>query len=177
MRMRTLIIIPVLLLLASCTPGKETVKSEESAEEMTELRRYEATFSPSDYNQNVEAIFNQAKEKIENEENPTISFPSKQQLEFVSGFRVQLISSSNIDEANQMKTAAEVLFPDEWFYLVYDAPSYKLRGGNFPNRFEADRFARMLSENGYKDAWVVPERVYKNPPPRTLPSPESSGRK
>lgn len=175
--MRVLIIIPVIVLLASCTPGRETVKSEESAEEMTELRRYEATFSPSDYNQNVEEMFSQAKEKVENEDDPAASLPSTQQLEIVSGFRVQLISSSNIDEANQMKTAAETLFPDEWFYLVYDAPSYKLRGGNFPTRFEADQFARMLSEKGYKDAWVVPERVYKNPPPRPVPSPESSGRK
>jgi len=166
-----------MVLLASCAPGKDAVNSEHTETETTDPHRYEASFTPADYDQNVDVLFPESREQQEPEGIPSTSPLSTQPLEIVSGFRVQLISSSNIDEAKQMKTAAETLFPGEWFYLVYDAPSYKLRGGNFHARFEADRFAKMLSERGYKDAWVVPERVYRNPPPRPATSPDQGGKK
>ena len=175
--MKALTIIAVIVVLSGCAPGKETVKSEGATEEMAELHRYEATFAPSEYDQNVEELFREAKEAVETEGAPDLPVPSTQPPEIVSGFRVQIISSSNIDEAKQMKTAAESLFPGEWFYLVYDAPAYKLRVGNFLARFEADRFAKLLSEKGYKDAWVVPERVYRNPPPRPSPPSETNQKK
>lgn len=85
----------------------------------------------------------------------------------VQGFRVQLFSTSEIDQANAKKTQAEAAFPDEWFFVVYDQPTYKLRGGNFVNRSSADAFAKHLTENGFPDAWTVPEKIVKNPQPRT----------
>ena len=175
--MRTLLFTPLMVFLASCGPGKDALNSENTETETTELHRYEASFAPSDYDQNVEALFPETLEKKESEGEPGTSPLPTRPPEIVSGFRVQLIASSNIDEANQMKMAAETLFPGEWFYLVYDAPSYKLRGGNFLARFEADRFAKMLSDKGYKDAWVVPERVYKNPPTRPATPPDPGGKK
>lgn len=161
-------VISAAVLLAGCGSRRETAKPETTTEEMSDLHRYEATFSPSEYDQNVEEVFRDSKVKVETGGEPVIPPSSIQPPEIVSGFRVQLISTSNIDEANQMKAAAESQFPAEWFYLVYDAPAYKLRAGNFLARFEADRFAKMLSEKGYRDAWVVPERVYRNPPPRPV---------
>ncbi len=85
----------------------------------------------------------------------------------VQGFRVQLFSTPEIDEANKKKVQAEAAFPDEWFYVVYDQPTYKLRGGNFVNRAGADAFAKYLTGKGFPDAWIVPEKIVKNPRPRT----------
>ena len=85
----------------------------------------------------------------------------------VQGFRVQLFSTPEIDEANAKKAQAEAAFPDEWFFVVYDQPTYKVRGGNFVNRSAADAFAKHLTQKGFPDAWTVPEKIVKNPRPRT----------
>jgi hypothetical protein len=83
----------------------------------------------------------------------------------VQGFRVQILSTASIDSANARLREAAEAFPSEWYYLEYDAPTYKVRAGNFLTKYEADRFAKQLIERGYKTAWTVPQRVYKNPPP------------
>ncbi len=86
----------------------------------------------------------------------------------VQGFRVQLFSTSQIDEVNAKKARAEAAFPEQWFYVVYEAPMYKLRGGNFVHRTEADSYAKYLTNKGFPDAWVVPEKILTNPQPRSL---------
>ena len=104
--------------------------------------------------------------------------PNTSSGELVQGFRVQAFSSTNIDDARAKKQDLELLFPGEWFYLEYDSPSYKIRAGNFVNRFEADRFARAMIEKGLPDAWTVPEKVYAAigrrplPPPPPAPEPQ-----
>ena len=89
-------------------------------------------------------------------------------LDMIQGYRVQVFSSTNIDEARAKKAQMDLLVQGEWFYLEYESPSYKVRAGNFATRFEADRFARMLSEQGYADCWAVPRRIYRQPPKKTI---------
>jgi hypothetical protein len=89
----------------------------------------------------------------------------------VQGFRVQVFSSTSIDAVRTKREEFESLFPEEWFYVEHHAPSYKLRAGNFLNRFEADRFARTLADQGYTEAWAVPEKVFKSPGKRPQFSP------
>jgi hypothetical protein len=92
--------------------------------------------------------------------------------EYVSGFRVQIFSSTDIDEANGMKVAAEQRFPGEVFYVAYEPPTYKVRVGDFLQRYDADRLARTLREAGYSDSWIVPDRVLKNPQLKAPEPPE-----
>jgi hypothetical protein len=155
-----------LLILPGCGTTKESGSERSESGFMTDMERFEQDFRPSDYDPEIEPAF-QPKDEIsetgDTEPTERIAPPAQ---EFVQGFRVQLFSTTSIDEGNSKKTEAEGLFPGEWFYLVYDPPSYKLRAGNFQTRFDADRFARQLVERGFRNAWVVPEKVYKNPPPR-----------
>ena len=157
------------LLLAGCGPSSEAMKEDDLPEYAEDLRKYEAEFQPSDYNPDVEAILEEVKKSTENDQEALVEIINTEPIEFVSGFRVQIFASSNIDQANNAKLKAEALFPDQWFYIVYDAPTYKIRAGNFLQRYEADKFAKQLAEHGYHDAWIVPERVYKNPPSRPAP--------
>jgi hypothetical protein len=92
-------------------------------------------------------------------------------MDLVQGFRVQVFSTLNIDLARAKKEELQLLMPEDWFYLEYDPPAYKIRGGNFTTRFDADRFARLLVEKGFVDSWSVPQRVYKAPPRRVPPPP------
>lgn len=155
--------------LIACGPSSEATREDKLPEHVEGLSKYEVDFQPSDYDPDVGAILEQDKKSTENDQEALVDITSKEPVEFVPGFRVQILSSSSIDQANAAKLEAEALFPEQWFYLVYDAPTYKIRAGDFVQRFEADKFARQLAEHGYRDAWIVPERVYKNPPKRSMP--------
>jgi hypothetical protein len=70
------------------------------------------------------------------------------------GFRVQLLSSRNpgiidLDEDRlRLKYGHSV-------YLIYEAPFYKLRLGDFQDMESANSFCRQLQQDGYREAWVV----------------------
>ena len=160
--MKTLLVIGIGL-LASCGTIKE---SEDEASGSGRLKEYEASFRPSDYDQPLSDFFPETKSGTAGDSSSVSPISAPQPLELTQGYRVQVFATTGFDEATRLKTEVEGQFPDEWFYLVYDAPTYKLRAGNFIERYEADRFAKQITAKGYKDAWVVPERVYKDPPPR-----------
>ncbi len=158
----------VLSLLAGCSGPKETEKPTPTADET--LKKYEAGFKPSDYDPEPKARSGQSGlTEGDVPDSAAVEPEASTSMELVSGFRVQLFATTDIDAANAKKVEAEGEFPGEWIYVEYDPPTYKVRAGNFQSRIEADRFVKLASGKGYKDAWPVPERVYKQPPP--LPKP------
>lgn len=154
------VLISAIIVLAGCGTSKEGAKDPGET-----LREYESSFHPSEYDQPLKDFFPDKQTSGGTDSSSGISRTPAQQTELTRGYRVQVFATTNYDEAVTMKANVEAQFPDEWFYLVYDAPTYKLRGGNFIERYEADRFAKLVADKGYKNAWVVPERVFKNPPP------------
>jgi hypothetical protein len=58
-----------------------------------------------------------------------------------------------------MKTVAVEKFPRDSIYVVYDAPVYKIRVGDFISRYEANQRLPEFVEKGYRDAWIVPDRI------------------
>ncbi len=164
----------VAALLAGCSTSRQATE-DRAGEAADDVRSAEASFRPSDHDP-VQAVpptalpFPADSSQPESTDIPKLPASS----DMIQGFRVQAFATRSIDEARMKKAELEGLFPGEWFYLDYASPSYKIRAGNFATRFEADRFARMMIEQGFPDAWVVPERVYKNigrrPEPPPLPS-------
>jgi hypothetical protein len=155
-----------LLALALQGCGGGAPRGESTGDGTAELRRREAEFTPSEFDQPPETLLKDAGTAREDSVHEIATPSPEREPELTPGFRVQIYSSSDIDEANAMKTAAEAQFPTERFYLVYDPPIYKVRAGDFASRHEADRFARTLKDGGYNDAWIVPDRVSKILPPR-----------
>jgi hypothetical protein len=150
--------------LVGCSGSKEAEKPSANVDET--LKKYEAGFRPSDYD--PEPKDRSGHSGIASGDAPDttlarVDVPTS--MDLVPGFRVQLFSTTNIDEANGRKADAEVDFPGEWIYVEYDPPTYKVRAGNFQSRIDADRFAKLASGKGFQEAWTVPERVYKQPPP------------
>ena len=151
-------------LLAGCGATKESTGGGS-------VKDYEATFRPSDFDQPLGDLFPESHRATARDSIAAAVLPT-QAPELTQGYRVQIFATSSHDEALDIKAAAEQQFTDEWFYVVYDAPTYKVRAGNFIERYEADRFAKTLAEKGYKDSWVVPERVFSSPPPRPAEPPD-----
>ncbi len=153
-------------LLSACTPGRETTHESPSPGAGDAMGRYEADFRPSDHDTlPAPASRTGAPLLPQNRDNSGDAAAPEGEGELVQGFRVQLFSSTDIDAAKAKKLEAESFFPSEWFYLQYDPPTYKIRGGNFLQRYEAERFVKLAAERGFGDSWAVPEKVFKQPPP------------
>ena len=124
------------------------------------LKEYEATLNPSDFDQTVEVVQRTHESELQLQKQVEIPKDSTVLEETVSqGFRIQIFSSSNIDDVTDARLlAAEKMAPDS-VYLLYDAPVYKVRVGDFISRYEANQKLPDIVEKGYRDAWVVPDRI------------------
>jgi hypothetical protein len=81
----------------------------------------------------------------------------------ISGFRVQLMSTQNISEAMAERAKADSMLTAYNVYIIYDAPYYKVRAGDFRTRYEASQAAGYIASHGFPDAWLVPDNVFRNP--------------
>jgi hypothetical protein len=126
---------------------------------------YEKSFKPSQYDADLEFVQTQGSFN----RNDSLLFSYKAaaaEPETVQGYRVQILATNDYDEAVAVRASANFSYPDYWIYMVYDAPAYKIRLGDFMNRTEANEFLEGVQKQGYPSAWIVPDRVIKNPPPK-----------
>jgi len=162
-----------IILASGCGSTSGTQTGDNATED--DIRNFESTFRPSDFDPPKERPTDRTPRRVDTNTVVAADTPTAPpSMEMVQGFRVQVFSTNSIDAARAKRMEFEAAFPEEWFYLEYHAPTYKLRAGNFQNKFEAERFARMLAEQGYQEAWAVPEKVFKSPGKRPviIPSPE-----
>jgi hypothetical protein len=125
------------------------------------LSTYEATLDPSDYDEDVEVV-----QKKQTEEKPIVQLQIPKDSSVVQetsqvGFRIQLFSTSSIDEAMKMKVNVLAKLPRDSVYIVYDPPVYKIRLGDFPSRYEASIRLPSIVNEGYADAWIVPDNIVR----------------
>ena len=92
-----------------------------------------------------------ARQKKENQQHPTMP-----------GYRIQIYFGVNRPKASEIKLDFSTRFPDISAYLSYQQPNYKVRVGDFRNRYEARKFLKSL-EGLYPTTFVVPDEV-KLPP-------------
>ena len=143
------------------TTGQQKPKSEAPKEMKAPLSQYEATLDPSQYDEDVEAV-----QKAKEEEKPPVELQIPRDSTVVqetsqAGFRIQLFSTSSIDEAMNMKTNVLAKLPQDSVYIVYDPPVYKIRLGDFPTRYEASIKLPSIVNLGYADAWIVPDNIVR----------------
>jgi hypothetical protein len=65
-----------------------------------------------------------------------------------------------------MRNALLAAFDTWWVYVVYDAPTYKVRIGDFATRLEAKNALEQIQAKGFTNAWLVPDNVVLHLPPR-----------
>jgi len=88
----------------------------------------------------------------------------ERQTDPYAGFRVQLLSTRNVAEADSVRDYF-VAWADSMIagyepdaYVVFRSPNYRVRAGDFQERERAVHFSGMLKSR-YPDAWVVHERI------------------
>ncbi len=87
------------------------------------------------------------------------------------GFRIQVISTTNRDLANKVKSDVLSRFTDEKAYLTYNSPYFKVRIGNFITKDEAEKFRQQLTKLYPQGVYVVEDAVEYTMKVETDPAP------
>ncbi len=164
------------LLLNACGTTEETVapppkpKTKEKEEMKAPLAVYEATLEPSDYDEEID-IVKQAHEEEKQRRELEVERDSSVVVEeeVAQGFRIQIFSSSSIDEANSMRASVQQMLSSDTAYVVYDPPVYKVRVGDYISRLEANKMLSFMLERGFRDAWAVSDKIMRRKVVRSTP--------
>ena len=114
---------------------------------------------PSDFNDNPPKFPNVNLPSFSSD-NDLENISSNEEINFIKGYRVQIVISQNEQELQDVKIEIEKSI-DEKTYIIFELPNYKLRVGNFLNRKEAENFQKKIVRLGYRTAWVVPTMIEK----------------
>jgi hypothetical protein len=76
----------------------------------------------------------------------------------IDGFRVQLYSTRDEEEARSILRNAVISFSEQ-VYREFHNPYYKIRVGDFKSRFEATQLQEKAIQMGFSEAWVVRSMV------------------
>jgi hypothetical protein len=80
------------------------------------------------------------------------------------GFRLQVLNTQSREKAYQTKAELLQRFPGQKSYVLYQAPYFKIRFGNFTDRDDALRYKKALSSIFPQIIYVVNDDVEYTPP-------------
>jgi len=78
--------------------------------------------------------------------------------ELTDGYRLQIMFSNDRTEAYNAKSKLYKDFPNESCYVAYEQPYYKLRVGDYTNRFDATAMLNQILPV-YSGAFIVKDKV------------------
>ncbi len=77
----------------------------------------------------------------------------------VAGYRLQVINTSDRNAAISAKTKIYQLYPELKAYLLYQAPYFRLRVGNFVDKNDAEDYRKSLSREFPNSVFLVRDTV------------------
>ncbi|HEY6437626.1 MAG TPA: SPOR domain-containing protein [Ignavibacteriaceae bacterium] len=75
------------------------------------------------------------------------------------GYRVQVLSTDDIDEANIVRAEIYEQTSRKEVYIIFEPPFYKIKIGDFTSKSEAENLRFKLNQLGYTESKVVQETV------------------
>lgn len=90
---------------------------------------------------------------------PEIENKPKSLVGTQDGFRVLVLTTDNIEEANLLKTDEYFSKSPDEVYVDFEPPFYKLKVGDFSAQKSADDLKFKLNQLGYKDAKVIKDKI------------------
>jgi hypothetical protein len=170
-----LVSITVILTVGCASSKKEKIPSSDSNGKST----LDESFDPLSLNDD-DIKFEEPETRVTDEsprylpevqpaQDSTVSLPN----ELVEGFRIQILSTKDLENATRAKSIAMEQFSDIQvkFYLEFDSPYYKVRLGDFIKRNDAEETREVVRSRGYPKAWIVKTKIWSNP---EFPVPEDS---
>jgi hypothetical protein len=80
------------------------------------------------------------------------------------GYRLQVLSTNDRDQAMKIRTQLLQRYPDQKVYMLFQAPYVKLKFGNFTTRQEAELYKNQISRMlGGASVYTISERIEVKP--------------
>ncbi len=79
----------------------------------------------------------------------------------IEGFRVQVLATSSQENADRLRDELAIEYGKD-IYIVFEAPNYKVRIGNFIDRRLAEKLRLKLINKGYSSSWIIRTRIEPN---------------
>lgn len=77
------------------------------------------------------------------------------------GYRVLILITDNLDEANELRSEIYFNNKSEEVYIDFEPPFYKVKLGDYENERSANDMRFKLNQQGYKDAKVIKDKINK----------------
>ncbi len=161
----------LLFLMIGCSSSKtdnEAAKNKTKVEtkELSAVE-LEDNFDLSAYHENIEISKNNGAEDLENlnlwygynDADIPNSDSIEQGTEYVHGFRVIVLSTDDLQKANDMKSELYFKTNQKSIYVDFEPPFYNVKIGDFVDLKDANNLKFKLNQLGYQDARVINENV------------------
>jgi hypothetical protein len=165
-------LIPVLLISCSASTAGRYGNEESSKENKTAKKE---TSNKGENNENFDmtayhATFNvERKEKAIKSEKPDVWYNYKNKASSdtsapqivgqVNGYRVQVFSTDNLEEADSVRTELYLETNQKAVYITFEPPFYKVKVGDFLKISEAKDLSFKLNQIGYTEARVINDKI------------------
>lgn len=80
-----------------------------------------------------------------------------------AGYRIMVISSNNRNNVTEAKTIIYREFPELKAYMMYQAPFFRLKVGNFRDRANAEAYLSQLQRLFKNNVYIVPDTIEIRP--------------
>lgn len=167
-------LIPCTILFYSCSASTDTRYSKE-AEEKTSTNKsdevlIEDEFDITPFRTKFE-IPDNTKEHKEQPLDLWFGYPAstnndqdeKAVIDTIPGYRVQVISTDNLEEANGIRTDVFFKTNEKAIYVIFEPPFYVVRVGDYKNINDAKALSFKLNQLGFSGTKVVNDliNIYK----------------
>ena len=82
-------------------------------------------------------------------------------IKTLPGYRVLVLTTDNLDDANNMRSDIYFKSDHAAVYVIFDPPFYKVEAGDFTNMDDAKSLSFKLKQMGYNDVRIVNETINK----------------
>jgi SPOR domain len=79
------------------------------------------------------------------------------------GFRLQVITTNNRNQAFQLKNSLLTNYPNEKAYVLFQSPYFKVRFGNYLHRGDAEKMRKELNKQIPTGVFVVEDTIEYTP--------------
>lgn len=166
------ILISLSLFLYSCG-ASSTVRYDRNKEEKKEAEKesenktYKEDFDIIPFRTDIDINEKQPAELNPPDINPWYGYATKdtsevQEKEIVgttNGFRVQVLATDNLENADSLKSELSLKVTQKNIYVIFDPPFYKVEVGDFTSMSDAKDLNFKLSQMGYTESRVIASTV------------------
>jgi hypothetical protein len=75
------------------------------------------------------------------------------------GYRLMVMNTNKREDAISAKTKVYTYFPELKAYLLYQAPFFRLKAGNFKTRDEAEKYRKQMAPMFPKGVFIINDTI------------------